>query len=101
MFVIDIAKYFSVLPQGKYHTDSPNCAEALFIMIQDALDYEDKVELRFSDRHIIRVGSSFLHHLASMIVTWDYQDIVIVTSDDDWLICRYNIYLTYWEDFGK
>lgn len=97
MFVIDIAKDFSVLPQGRYHSDSPNCAEALFIMIQDVLDYEDKVELRFDDLQILRVGRSFLDHLARMVVTWNYQDIVVVTSDNDWLITRYNSYLKFWE----
>lgn len=100
MFVIDIAKDFSVLPQGRYHSDSPNCAEALFIIIQDVLDYEDKVALKFNDMQLAGVGSSFLDHLASMIVTWDYQDIVIVTSDNDWVLSRYEKYLSYWEQQG-
>lgn len=97
MFVIDIAKDFGRLPHGRYHSDSPDCAEALFIMIQDVLDYEDKVGLRFNGMQIAAVGSSFLDQLARMVVTWNYQDIVMVTSNDDWVITRYNNYLKYWE----
>lgn len=100
MFVIDIAKDFSVLPQGRYHSDSPNCAEALFIMIQDVLDYEDKVELRFNGMQIAAVGSSFLDQLARMVVTWNYQDIVLVTSGNDWVVSRYEKYLSHWEQQG-
>lgn len=96
MFVIDIAKDFSRLPYGRYHSDSPDNAEALFIIIQDVLDYEDSVELRFNDMQIAAVGSSFLDHLARMVVTWNYQDIVIVTSDNDWVISRYEKYLSHW-----
>ena len=101
MFVIDIAKDFSKQPQGRYHSDSPDNAEALFILIQDVLDYEDGVELRFNDMQIAAVGSSFLDHLASMVVTWNYQDIVVVTSDNDWVVSRYEGYLSHWESFGK
>lgn len=97
MFVIDIAKDFSPLPQGRYHSDSPDNAEALFIIIQDVLDYEDSVELRFNDMQIAAVGSSFLDKLASMVVTWNYQDIVLVTSDNDWVVGRYEKYLSHWE----
>ena len=101
MFVIDIAKDFSNQPQGRYHSDSPDNAEALFIIIQDVLDYEDSVELRFNDMQIAAVGSSFLDKLASMIVTWNYQDIVLVTSDNDWVLSRYEKYLSHWESFEK
>lgn len=101
MFVIDVARDFSVLPQGRYHFDSPNCAEALFIMIQDVLDYEDKVELRFNDMQIAAVGNSFLDQLARMVVTWNYQDIVLVTSDNDWVVSRYEKYLGHWEQQGE
>ena len=96
MFVIDIAKDFSQLPQGRYHSDSPDNAEALFIIIQDVLDYEDSVELRFNDMQIAAVGSSFLDQLARMVVTWNYQDIVMVTSDNDWVVSRYKKYLSLW-----
>ena len=89
VFVIDIAKDFSRLPHGRYHSDSPDNAEALFIIIQDVLDYEDSVELRFNDMQIAAVGSSFLDQLARMVVTWSYQDIVLVTSDNDWVVSRY------------
>lgn len=101
MFVIDIAKDFSNQPQGRYHSDSPDNAEALFIIIQDVLDYEDSVELRFNDMQIAAVGSSFLDQLARMVVTWNYQDIVMVTSDNDWVVSRYKKYLSHWESFGK
>ena len=97
MFVIDIAKDFSRIPHGRYHSDSLGNAEALFILIQDALDYEDSVELRFNDIQITAVGSSFLDQLARMVVTWNYQDIVMVTSDNDWVVSRYEGYLSYWE----
>ena len=97
VFVIDIAKDFSQLPRGRYHSDSPDNAEALFIIIQDVLDYEDSIELRFDDMQIAAVGSSFLDHLARMVVTWNYKDIVVVTSDNDWVISRYEGYLSYWE----
>ena len=100
MFVIDIAKDFSQLPQGRYHNDSPDNAEALFILIQDVLDYEDSVELRFNDMQIAAVGSSFLDQLARMVVTWNYQDIVMVTSDNDWVVSRYEGYLSHWEQQG-
>lgn len=50
---------------------------------------------------IAAVGSSFLGKLASMIVTWNYQDIVLVTSDNDWVISRYEKYLSYWEQQGN
>lgn len=43
MFVIDIAKDFSRIPHSRYHSDSIDNAEALFILIQDVLDYEDSV----------------------------------------------------------
>lgn len=101
MFVIDIAKDFSQLPRGRYHSDSPDNAEALFILIQDVLDYEDSVELRFNDMQIAAVGSSFLDKLASMVVTWNYQDIVLVTSDNGWVVSRYEKYLSHWESLGK
>lgn len=101
MFIIDIAKDFSQLPHGRYHSDSPDNAEALFILIQDVLDYEDSVELRFNDMQIAAVGSSFLDKLASMVVTWNYQDIVLLTSDNDWVISRYEKYLSHWEQIGK
>ena len=101
MFVIDIAKDFSQLPHGRYHSDSPDNAEALFILIQDVLDYEDSVELRFNDMQIAAVGSSFLDQLARMVVTWSYQGVVLVTSDNDWVISRYEKYLSHWECFGK
>ena len=97
MFVIDIAKDFSQLPQGRYHSDSPDNAEALFIIIQDVLDYEDSVELRFNDMQIAAVGSSFLDQLARMVVTWNYQDTVLLTSDNDWVVSRYEKYLSHWE----
>lgn len=97
VFVIDIAKDFSQLPQGRYHNDSPDSAEALFILIQDVLNYEDSVELRFNDMQIAAVGSSFLDQLARMVVTWSYQDIVMVTSDNDWVVSRYEKYLSHWE----
>ena len=97
VFVIDIAKDFSQLPQGRYHNDSPDNAEALFILIQDVLDYEDSVELRFNDMQIAAVSSSFLDQLARMVVTWSYQDIVMVTSDNDWVVSRYEKYLSHWE----
>lgn len=100
VFVIDIAKDFSQLPQGRYHNDSPDNAEALFILIQDVLDYEDIVELRFNDMQIAAVGSSFLDQLARMAVTWSYQDIVLVTSDNDWVVSRYEKYLSHWEQQG-
>lgn len=100
MFIIDIAKDFSRLPQGRYHNDSPDNAEALFILIQDVLDYEDSVELRFNDMQIAAVGSSFLDQLARMVVTWNYQDIVLVTSDNDWVASRYEKYLSHWEKQG-
>lgn len=100
MFVIDIAKDFSQLPQGRYHNDSPDNAEALFILIQDVLDYEDSVELRFNDMQIAAVGSRFLDQLARMVVTWNYQDIVMVTSDNDWVVSRYEKYLSHWEQQG-
>lgn len=100
MFIIDIAKDFSQLPQGRYHNDSPDNAEALFILIQDVLDYEDSVELRFNDMQIAAVGSSFLDQLARMVVTWSYQDIVLVTSDNDWVVSRYEKYLSHWEQQG-
>ena len=100
MFIIDIAKDFSNQPQGRYHSDSPDNAEALFILIQDVLDYEDSVELRFNDMQIAAVGSSFLDKLASMVVTWNYQDIVLVTSDNDWVVSRYEKYLSHWEQQG-
>ena len=101
MFVIDIAKDFSNQPHGRYHRDSPDNAEALFIIIQDVLDYEYSIELRFNDMQIAAVGSSFLDQLASMVVTWNYQDIVLVTSDNDWVVSRYEEYLSHWESFGK
>jgi len=101
MFVIDIAKDFSNQPQGRYHSDSPDNAEALFIIIQDVLDYEDSVELRFNDMQIAAVGSSFLDKLASMVVTWNYQDIVLLTSDNDWVVSRYEKYLSHWEQQGE
>ena len=97
MFVIDIAKDFSRIPHGRYHSDSLGNVEALFILIQDALDYEDSVELRFNDIQITAVGSSFLDQLARMVVTWNYQDIVMVKSDNDWVVSRYEGYLSYWE----
>lgn len=100
MFIIDIAKDFSQLPHGRYHSDSPDNAEALFILIQDVLDYEDSVELRFNDMQLAAVGSSFLDHLARMVVTWNYQDIVMVASDNDWVVSRYEKYLSYWEQQG-
>ena len=100
VFVIDIAKDFSQLPRGRYHSDSPDNAEALFIIIQDVLDYEDSVELRFNNMQIAAVGSSFLDKLASMVVTWNYQDIVLVTSDNDWVVSRYEKYLSHWEQQG-
>lgn len=100
MFVIDIAKDFSQLPHGRYHSDSPDNAEALFILIQDVLDYEDNVELRFNDMQIAAVGSSFLDQLARMVVTWNYQDIVLLTSDNDWVVSRYEKYLSHWEQQG-
>lgn len=100
MFVIDIAKDFSNQPRGRYHSDSPDNAEALFILIQDVLDYEDSVELRFNDMQITAVGSSFLDHLARMVATWDYQGVVLVTSDNDWVVSRYEKYLSHWEQQG-
>ena len=101
MFVIDIAKDFSQLPRGRHHRDSPDNAEALFILIQDVLDYEDKVELRFNDMQIAAVGSSFLDQLARMVVTWNYQDIVLMTSDNEWVISRYEKYLSHWGQQGE
>ena len=101
MFVIDIAKDYSRLPHGSYHSDSPDNAEALFIIIQDVLDYEDSVELRFNDMQIAAVGSSFLDKLASMVVTWNYQDIVLLTSDNDWVVSRYEKYLGHWGNIRK
>lgn len=96
MFVIDIAKDFSRMPHGRYHSDSPDNAEALFIIIQDVLDYEDSVELRFNDMQIAAVGSSFLDQLARMVVTWNYQGVVLLTSDNDWVVSRYEKYLSHW-----
>ena len=43
MFVIGTAKDFSRIPHSRYHRDSLDNAEALFIIIQDVLDYEDSV----------------------------------------------------------
>ena len=100
MFIIDIAKDFSQLPHGRYQSDSPDNAEALFIIIQDVLDYEDSVELRFNDMQIAAVGSSFLDQLARMVVTWNYKDIILVTSDNDWVVSRYEKYLSHWEQQG-
>lgn len=101
MFIIDIAKDFSRIPHGRYHSDSPDNAEALFILIQDVLDYKDSVEIRFNDMQIAAVGSSFLDQLARMVVTWNYQGIVLVTSDNDWVVSRYDKYLSYWENIRK
>ena len=64
MFVIDIAKDFSRIPHGRYHSDILGNAEALFILIQDVSDYEDSV---------------------------------VVTSDNDWVISRYEGYLSHLE----
>lgn len=100
VFVIDIAKDFSRIPHGRYHGDSSDNAEALFILIQDVLDYEDSVELRFNEMQIAAVGSSFLDQLARMVVTWNYQDIVLLTSDNDWVVSRYEKYLSHWEQQG-
>lgn len=100
MFVIDIAKDFSNHPQGRYHSDNPDNAEALFIIIQDVLDYEDSVEIRFNNMQIAAVGSSFLDQLSRMVATWNYQDIVLLTSDNDWVVSRYEKYLSHWEQQG-
>lgn len=95
--ILKSAKDFSRIPHGRYHSDSSDNAEALFIIIQDVLDYEENVELRFNDMQIAAVGSSFLDQLARMVVTWNYQDIVLVTSDNDWVVSRYEGYLSHWE----
>ena len=95
--ILKSAKDFSRIPHGRYHSDSSDNAEALFIIIQDVLDYEENVELRFNDMQIAAVGSSFLDQLARMVVTWNYQDIVLVTSDNDWVVSRYEKYLSHWE----
>lgn len=100
MFKINIARDFSVLPSGRYHSDRPDCAEALFINIQDVLDYEGSVELWFNGEELVSVGSSFLDHLARMVVTWNYQSVVSVSSDDDWVLSRYYKYLEKWEQQG-
>lgn len=90
--IIDIAKEFSQLPRGRYHSDSPDCAEALMIMIRDTLCYDEWVELRFNDLPIAGVGSNFLDHLAKLVVANDYSNRVAVVSDNDWVVSRYNKY---------
>lgn len=89
---IDVAKDFSSLPRGRFHSDSPDCAEALMIMIRDTLDYCEHVEVSFVDMSIAAVGSSFLDHLARMIVAQHLSKYVTVTSDNDWVMSRWDKY---------
>ena len=97
-FIIDVAKDFSTLPHGRYHRDSPDCAEALMIMIHDVLDYHKWVEVRFDNLAIVAVGSSFLEHLAQMIVVNHCSECVTVTSDDDWVMSRWDKYFNSYYD---
>lgn len=91
---IDIAKDFSLLPSGRFHSDSPDCAEALFIMIDDWLDYHDHVNVVFNG--LLQVGSSFLGHLARMMVNNHLGSRVTISSNDEWVMRRYN---TYYSDY--
>lgn len=97
-FIIDVAKDFSTLPQGRYHSDSPDCAEALMIMIHDVLDYENFIEVRFNNLAIVAVGSSFLEHLAQMIVINHCSEYITVTSDDEWVMSRWDKYFNSYYD---
>ena len=98
VIAIDVGKEFSPLPHGRYHWDSPDCAEALMIMIQDALDYTDHVNVRFENLSIAAVGSSFLDHLACMLVVNHCTRYVTVTSDCEWTSTRWNKYLSAYKD---
>lgn len=97
-FIIDIKEDFSILPQGRFYRDSPDCAEALYMMITEALEHRHHVEVRFNG--LLQVGSNFLGHLSWMIVNSNLTEKVTVTSDDDWILRRYNKYFNnYYEEW--
>ena len=93
-FTIDVARDFSVIPSGRFHKDSPDCAEALFIMINDCLDYHDHINVKFDN--LLQVGSSFLAHLSRMIINNHINKRVTISSDDEWVMRRYNKYYDYY-----
>lgn len=87
---IDVSKDFSATPNGRFYNDSPDCAEALFMMIQEALEISNHVYIEFNN--LLQVGSSFLAHLARMVVSNHCSELVTVSSDCDWILRRYQKY---------
>lgn len=89
--VIDVGKEFSVLPQGRYYSDSPNSAEAFFVhVLEDWLSDGYSVELDFSNT--LQVGSCFLQQLAYITVNNYYTNHIKVYKDDkyEWVIVRWD-----------
>ena len=87
---IDVGRDFSITPNGRFYNDSPDCAEALFMMIQEALENSSHVYIEFND--LLQVGSSFLAHLARMIVSNHCSELTTIRSNDDWVLRRYQKY---------
>ena len=97
--VIDVGKEFSVLPQGRYYSDSPNSAEAFFVhVLGDWLSDGYSVELDFSST--LQVGSCFLQQLAKITVANYYTNYIKVVKDDkyEWVIVRWDKYIKEAQD---
>lgn len=82
-YTIDVGLEFSRTPSGRFHSDGYSSAEAFFIHTLDGLLSEGNyVNLEF--HNVLRAGSTFLYHLAGLLVNYGYDSRVKITKDDEW-----------------
>lgn len=96
--IVDVGLDFSQKPQGRFYSNGSSSAEALFIQINDTLEHCDHVNVEFND--FLQVESSFLGHLAGLIINNHLKDKVTVSSNDEWVTRRYyKYYGDYYEQW--
>lgn len=99
---IDVGLEFSRVPSGRFHSDGVSSAEEFFIHTLDGLLSEGNyVNLEFNN--VFQAGSTFLHHLAGLLVNYGYDSRVSITKDDDfeWTIIRWDKYIKQHKDNQK
>lgn len=98
-YAIDVGIEFSRVPSGRFHSDGDGSAEAFFIHNLDGLLSEgNHVNLEF--HNVFQAGSTFLYHLAGLLVNYGYSSKVSITKDDEWewSIIRWDKYMKQHKD---
>lgn len=93
-YTVNVGKDFSRNPSGRFHSDGDSSAEAFFIHTLDGL-LSDGYNVNLEFHNVLQAGSTFLYHLAGLLVNYGYDSRVTITKDDDceWTIIRWDKYM--------